>query len=614
MSIFNTKDGLPDPDDPKHDPEFKKLVEAMLFNKRFLKTHNIALLGILLIFTSWHWGQKIKSYRRKKLDSKGKGENRSNGQETEVWSSSSSTIGGSATPPTNSKTDDADETSPLLLSQRTQQRKQSTLSRLHYKLKSSLQYQPPNLPIINRPLPTNGVTLLIITWLALINFYNTYHLPYSYFTPLIFADRCGILFVSTLPLHYLLAAKNSPLHFLTGYSYETLNIFHRRVGEVLFLQALQHFGGMMVHWYLVLRYRGYSFGFFISHGFIILGLTAFVTYLTIFLTSLSVFRKRWYEAFLVLHVVLQAAGLVILWFHHETSRPYVGIALAIFLIDRVMYRARMKSSTHPATLTVLEDGETVMVSANWEVNASKGPVLSKSMKSGWKPSNHVFLSIPSLSRKHRIQAHPFTVFSAAPSSITTTGDAGKHAWFTLLIRAQAERGFTHSLLQHARLSSQVQIRLDGPYGSSRALDMLSSSSQAIVVAGGSGISVAYPLLYDLLQPLSADAETTVNRKSNKNVKLLWITHSPSHRLWIPEDKLNELVEWGLDVVIPPPTELAGRPDVQGTLRQWIEEERNGRAGVVVSGPDGLIRVVRNTCAGLLWEGMDVNVQVEKFGW
>jgi hypothetical protein len=28
----------------------------------------------------------------------------------------------------------------------------------------------------------------------------------------------------------------------------------------------------------------------------------------------------------------------------------------------------------------------------------------------------------------------------------------------------------------------------------------------------------------------------------------------------------------------------------------------------------LVRDVRNICAGLIWSGKDVNVQVEKFGW
>jgi NAD(P)H-flavin reductase len=232
------------------------------------------------------------------------------------------------------------------------------------------------------------------------------------------------------------------------------------------------------------------------------------------------------------------------------------------------------------------------------------------MKHGWKPNEHIFISVPSLSRKYAIQSHPFTIFSAAPT--TTEDEQRNHAWFTLLIRAQAESGFTHTLLKHARQNSQTRIRLDGPYGSSHALDVLESSSTAILVAGGSGIAVAYPLLYALLCPSPSDPESAATKFTRK-VKLLWITHSPNHRLWIPEDKLKELEDWGLDVLIPPPTALAGRPDAGGIVREWVEGEAR-TSGVVVSGPDGLVRNVRNTCAGLIWRGRDVDVQVEKFGW
>jgi NAD(P)H-flavin reductase len=480
-------------------------------------------------------------------------------------------------------------------------------------LKSVLQYQPPRIPIVNKTLPTNAVSLLVLAWVALNIFYNLYRMPLSFMYLFVFADRCGIIFITNLPLLYLLAAKNQPIKWLTGYSYESLNIFHRRVGELMCLEAFLHFLGMVAVWYGLLRHLGFTLAKFLFNRVVLLGLAALIAYEVIYFTSLGSFRKRWYEIFLGLHIVLQVAGLIFLWFHHHTSRPYVGVSLAIFLVDRLVYRMWLKSSTHPATLEILEDDETLLLSANWEVDNKKTGLLAKNMTQGWKPNEHIFISVPSLSRKHAIQSHPFTIFSAAPTTTRQDG-RGKHAWFSLLIRAQAESGFTHTLLQHARNSqqpTQLRIRLDGPYGSSHALDLLESSSTAIIVAGGSGIAVAYPLLYALLQPSPNDPENA--SKFQRKVKLLWITHSPDHRLWIPEDKLTELEDWGLDLMMPPPTALAGRPDAGGIVSQWVEEE-DGSSGVVVSGPDGLVRDVRNTCADLIWKGRDVDVQVEKFGW
>jgi NAD(P)H-flavin reductase len=603
---------LADPDDPGKDPRFLKLVQAILFSRRFLKTYNLVLLGILLVFTAWHWGERLVLRRRQRRT---RAIAASDNDSAEAWSSSSSTIGDTTTPPEHAQPKNATETSPLLASA-APHRKPSRLWRPYYITKALLQHQPAPIPFVNKTLPTNATTLFVLAWLALTLFYNLYRMPLSFFYLFVFADRCGIVFISNLPLLYLLAAKNQPIKWLTGYSYESLNIFHRRVGEVMCLEALLHLLGMFAVWFGMLRHLGLTLERFIFNRVVLLGLAAFIAYEAIYFTSLGSFRKRWYEIFLALHIGLQVAGLVFLWFHHSTSRPYVGIALAIFLVDRLVYRMWLKSSTHPASLTVLDDDETVLISANWDV-ADKKAIMPANMRNGWEPNQHIFISVPELARKYTVQAHPFTVFSAAPTtSLPSTNGTltdKRHAWFTLLIRAQAPTGFTHALLQHARTHPTTKIRIDGPYGSSHALDVLSASSTAILIAGGSGIAVAYPLLYALLAPKPNKDPETLPSPARK-VKLLWITHSPTHKLWIPDDKMKELEDWGLDVLIPPPTALAGRPDVQDVLKGWVGEDGDERSGVVVSGPDGLVRDVRNVCAGLMWKGRDVGVQVEKFGW
>ncbi|KAL6704337.1 hypothetical protein ACN47E_008293 [Coniothyrium glycines] len=614
---------LVDPDDPGKDPRFRKLVEAILFSRKFLQTYNLVLLGTLLVFTAWHWGEKVVlSRRRRRLHQDY--QHVTLAEEADTWSSSSSTLEGDATPPNAATKTNFDETSPLLARERVQK------TRLgfwwpYYKLKSMLQYQPAPIPLINKVLPTNAVSLLIIAWVALNIFYNLYRMPLSLLYLFVFADRCGIIFISNLPLLYLLAAKNQPVKFLTGYSYESLNIFHRRVGELVCLEAFLHFMGMLAVWYGLLRHIGFTLSKFLFNRVVLLGLAALLAYEVIYFTSLGSFRQRWYEVFLATHIILQVAGLVFLWFHHHTSRPYVGISLAIFLVDRLLYRMWLKSSTHPATLTILEDNETILLSANWELG-KRHPLRPKNMTHGWQPNEHIFISVPSLSRSHALQSHPFTIFSAAPTSPSSSSSSSssnhptnKHAWFSLLIRPQSPTGFTHTLLHHARSHTTTRIRLDGPYGSPHALSLLSSSSTAILVAAGSGIAVAYPLLHALLNPppppsLSLPAREPPPRcPRSPSVKFLCITHDPAHRSWLPEHTIQELRDWGCEVYMAPATRVAGRPDVPGILGSWVSSAR-GRAGVVVSGPEGLVRDVRNWGAGMVGEGRDVDVGVEKFGW
>jgi hypothetical protein len=615
--------GLTDPNDPGRDPRFRKLVEAILYSRRFLATYNYVLVGILIVFTAWHWGEKAALARRRRRDAQLRKR-----EETvdESWSSSSSTVEGTSTPPDAVKSKvSKDETTPLL-STTTPKRANMGLKKPYYLLKSSLQYQPPPIPYINKTLPPNSVSLLVLSFLLLNIFYNLYCMPLSMMYLFVFADRCGILFVVNLPLLYLLAAKNQPIKFLTGYSYESLNIFHRRAGELLCFEAFLHLAGMVTVWYGLLRHLGFTLARFLFNRVVGLGLGAFVAYEVLYFTSLGSFRVRWYEIFLALHVFLQFAGLVLLWFHHNTSRPYVGISLVIFVVDRLVFRFWLKTSSHPATLTILEDDETVLLSANWDIVPSStfSTLTPKSMVKGWKPNDHVFLTIPSLGPSFALQSHPFTIFSAAPEIADSDSDIiPSHAFFTLLIRAQSPEGFASKLLEHARTHTKTEIRLDGPYGSSHALDILEASDTVVVVAGGSGIAVAYPLLWALLHTTASNSATDVevqrssssssSSRSKKRVKLLWITHSESHRRWVPEHNMRELQSWGLEVLIPEPTSIVGRPDTGKILREWTEHEC-GRTGVVVSGPDGLVRNIRNTCAGLIKIGENVSVQAEKFGW
>lgn len=613
----------PLPDDPGKDPRVHKLVEALLFSRQLLLTYNVVLLIILSVCTICHWREDAREAWRRRGHRAGFKDKSSSLHKTpgEAWSSSSSETGDASRPlsgasPGWRKHHPVDERSPLMVGHQAGN-KVRMLWRPYFVWRSWMQYQPSPIPVVNKTLPPNSISLFVVAFLALNAFYNLYGVPFQMFYLFVFADRCGMLFVANLPLLYLLSAKNQPIKFLTGYSYESLNIFHRRVGELLCFEALLHFAGMIMVWYGLLRRLGFTFERFLFSSVVELGLGAFVAYQVLYLTSLGGFRRKFYETFLTTHIVLQLAGLVLVFFHHRQSRPYVAISLAIFVVDRIVFRFWMRSSSYPATLTVLEDGETILLSSDWDVKHRPYGMAPRSMAQGWKPNDHVFLTVLSLPKKYSLQAHPFTIFSAAPNQDQASADirasGSTHAWFSVLIRAQDDDGFTRALLEHAYQNCNIQIRLDGPYGSSNALRILESSENAIIIAGGSGIAVAYPLLWALLHPgaISSDAEPGKAKINRRKVKLLWVTHARSHRYWLPEEKLQELQDWGLQVLLPAPSSEAGRPDVRKLLTNWIEGDSTG---IVVSGPEGLVRDVRNASAKLIKDGELVSVDVEKFGW
>lgn len=487
------------------------------------------------------------------------------------------------------------------------------------RLRSFLMYQPRPIPFFNKTLPENATTLLILALLA-INIYFTvldivWEIPLMY----VFSDRTSLIFAANLPWLYILGAKNQPLRLLTGHSYEHLNILHRRLGEWLCFVALLHAGSMFMTWYTFFRPNGGSLQWFLAERTVYIGLITLALYETLYATSLASFRRWWYELFLGLHVGLQAGALGFLYFHHRGTKSYVRITLAIFLLDRLVFRLLAKTRSIQADIKLMPDRNTVLLSANWVLPTRRRTLLTSVLPhpilQGWSPAAHIFVTIPSLGHSHALQAHPFTIASAAPAPTDS------HAWLNLIIRALD--GFTHDLLLRAHTAQTLKARLDGPYGSSHALDMLRSNAVAVALVGGSGVAVAYPLLWALLHPTPAGADADADpepaaSRPKRRIALIWIVHQAEHVEWIGHERLDEMAALGLKVVLPAPTREAGRPDVEGLVRGAIEEMTTGEegesVGVLVSGPDGMNRAARNCCARMVREGLGVEVRVEKFGW
>ena len=644
---------------PDGDARFQKLIDGIHFSQRFILTYQLVLVGLLLVFSAVHWGSRLRAWRGRRNDAfkyrhrggrdNGKGKI-GEGKEAVVVKSVDKGSGSSSSSSSSSTLQDdfhheyqdsertLDERS-LLLPKTSNTTKLPRVWMLTRKIRAWLVYQPRPIPIVNKTLPSSGTSLVVLAFLGLQVFYTFFRTPLSLSMIFVFADRTSLVFVANLPLLYLFAAKNQPIKLLTGYSYESLNIFHRRLGEVMCLLAFLHSAGMIVVWYTVLQPAGTTLIHFLLIKMILLGIGAFVAYEMLYLTSLGSFRQRWYELFLGVHVLLQVAALVLVWFHHRRSRWYVGIALAIFLVDRLVYRISVKAMTVRASLEVQEDTKTVVLRAPVPTQGRYKRVrsiLGAGLTAGWKATEHIFLTVPSLSPKHIIQAHPFTIASKAPSS------HDKEANLELIIRAQD--GFSGDLARYAQDHDAVAIRLDGPYGSQSAVDLLHESDHIVIVAGGSGIAVAWPLVWSVidngiskskqdLEHHSSVVNAVSRVRKSSFILFIWIVREGRHISWLGDDKVNELRAIdGVTVVTPPPTLSHGHPDLAHIIREWIDSTDNNNSGydydydristrgndhkigVVVSGPDGMNRAVRNVCSSLLREGRDVSVEVEKFGW
>lgn len=248
-------------DKPDEGVIFRKLIAGILFSRKFILSYQLVLLCLLSFFTLSHGISRLRSWRRaRRRQASGQGGENKSGR-----SSSSSTL--NANDGTSEPFSKLDEQSLLLAGSH----RRTSYSNPGYTLRAFLVYQPSPIPVINKSLPSNGCTLIILMFLSLQIFYTFYNVHLSVPMLFVFADRTSLVFVANLPLLYLFAAKNQPVKYLTGHSYETLNILHRRLGEVMCLLALLHGLGMLGVWYTILRPGGSTLASFVLSKIILLG-------------------------------------------------------------------------------------------------------------------------------------------------------------------------------------------------------------------------------------------------------------------------------------------------------------------------------------------------------
>ncbi|KIX02993.1 uncharacterized protein Z518_06543 [Rhinocladiella mackenziei CBS 650.93] len=689
-SLLSALEEPPHPPDSDH---IRKIIAAVLWHRKFVLTYYIVIATVVASSCSHGTYRRTTRWQKRRRINIAKID--STTPET-TPSSSSSTLRGTTTPPQKDDGLGQGETTFLLV-----QNELPSLQRpsLLNRLRAFLMYQPRPIPAwtsSSNVLPNNGTSLLTLFFLAVNLFYLLYRVPLSMTWIFILADRAGLLFVVNLPVLYLLAAKTSqPIKLLTGWSYEGLNLFHRRLGEWMTVFAVIHMLGMLAVWYTIFRPLDFSLIRYITSQVVFLGIVAVLSYYIIYITSIGWFRQRHYETFLGLHISFQAAALAFLFFHYPTAKPYVMATFAIWAIDRLLWRITLSSRRFIATLEVAPDGHTVLIHCTVDLQRKRFGIRSH-LRHGWLPGQHVFLTIPSMGFKYRFQAHPFTIASPAPPKSTTL-----RSWpLQLVIRSI--NGFSLDLLKYARHHQHCDVILDGPHGGIEALEAAHHADRVCFVAGGSGIAVTYPLSWDIRvkQHMQADAIVSARAVYQDRLKSVpsivdcsslvnaakyshfWIRQDLRHGKWVSmhpraiavehdtrddlflvdgagahgQEEVACLVTQTFDTRSPGPS--GGRPDMKSEIWNWVTSVPTARSTsstalggrsvdsdtgsistgqgmtlpasllkdstnqtgqkdkicIIVSGPDGLVRDVRNVAAELVQQGWDLEVWVEKFGW
>ena len=127
------------------------------------------------------------------------------------------------------------------------------------------------------------------------------------------ADRCGYLAYANLGIFWLFGIRNNILIWLTGWPFATFSRFHRMVAFTSTIQAIIHGVAYSVSAYIDGGNDEYLEDF--TQQYWDVGVVAVVTMSFAVCLSVAWLRVRWYDLFLVVHIVLAIITLVMLFYH-----------------------------------------------------------------------------------------------------------------------------------------------------------------------------------------------------------------------------------------------------------------------------------------------------------
>jgi len=275
-----------------------------------------------------------------------------------------------------------------------------------------------------------------------------------------------------------LALKNTPLAFLTPYSYERLNNLHQIAGCTTFLLMVIH----AVSYTIFFWKRNLIYVMTMDDQ--IAGIVAGFMFLGIFVSAMLI-RRFSYEVFKVMHITCFVGSVIAVGFHRpdfaEKTPIITCITGGMWAADRLLRTARWMFNFlgNDATVYPLPQGGTRIV-------FKKRPAFAV-------PGKHCYVWIP---RIRKFEMHPFTIIATQPLEFVV----------------KSYNGFTRDLHAYAQQNPGATLRasLEGPYG--KFPDPM-AYDKIVLIAGGSGATYTIGLAVNLLERMGPD--------STKNIVFIW---------------------------------------------------------------------------------------------
>ncbi|RCK63161.1 putative ferric reductase transmembrane component [Candida viswanathii] len=310
------------------------------------------------------------------------------------------------------------------------------------------------------------------------------------------SDRAAIVSIIMMPLMFLFAGRNNFLQWLVGLPYSTFVAYHRHIARIIFGLILTHGVGFSILF-------GKFYSRVMQEPYIRWGITSMTAGGIIMVQSMLYLRRRWYEVFLMVHVVLALFWTVGTLFHVK-ARGYIMFvfpSVGIWIVDRTVRLGKLVSFGFPVAEVSLFSDETLRVCVP--------------KPSYWKPipGGHAFIHF--LRPSCFWQSHPFT-FVESPDSTSIV--------FYCKIKGGATHGLYQWLDKLPGKAVKMRVAVEGPYGrdtNAKYADM------AVFIAAGNGI----PGLYSEVMHIAKKDE-------DQKLKLIWVVREWKSLIWFYDELLQ----------------------------------------------------------------------------
>lgn len=243
------------------------------------------------------------------------------------------------------------------------------------------------------------------------------------------ARRCSDMALANLALIWLFSMRNNPLILITGWSFATFNQFHRWIARVTFLELVVHASVFTKYQFVKGGLERYKYVFQELEWWV-MGVVALVFFSLTVCFAAAPLRAKFYDSFLVMHILLAVVFFSTLWYHVEAQffTQYLWPIVAIWPLERLLRAVRLFITGAKGMAPVSADSSTSLV----RVDVSS--ILGKRRPT---PGSTYFMCVCSFFRAKTCKDNTdLTVYPATPQPDSHSTNPILSHWLPSLVRQQ----------------------------------------------------------------------------------------------------------------------------------------------------------------------------------